>query len=180
MATFAAALGALAWAFVDERVRARALALGALLAYFSLDDFVELHERFGQELADAADLPEAVGARIWILIYLPLLALGGLLVWSIVPRTLPPIRRFQLAGLGLLVAAVLSEGLGVFTKALEERGFESPHAVRAGVEEAVELAGWSLLAAGLFAAAYAALAQWHSPEPESVNPAPSTGSNFQS
>jgi len=77
-----------------------------------------------------------------------------LLVWSALsspPRT----RRYQLAGIGLLVAAVLSEGLGVLTKLLEEHGIETPHRLRAGLEEGLELGGWILIAAGLVAVLYA-------------------------
>lgn len=154
MATFAAALGALFWAGSDQRVRGRAVLLAALLTYFSFDDFVQVHERFGQDLADAVDLPEAVGVRIWILIYLPLLGLAAYIVWTISVHTMERIRRFQLGAIALLAAGVVSEGAGILTKALEERGFESPHVVRAGLEEAVELAGWTVLTAALFAAAY--------------------------
>jgi len=155
-ATFAAACAALLLAATPTVARRGVmLILGLLLAQLSLDDFVEIHERLGVAVDDALDLPEAVGPRIWVLLYMPLLAFTALLlVWS--ARQAPPrAARYQLAGLGLLVLGVISEGFGVFTKLLQEHGIESPHRLRAGVEEGFELAGWIILAAGLTATFYA-------------------------
>jgi hypothetical protein len=157
MMTFAAALGALAWGTFEHVVRSRALPLAAILAYFSLDELVEIHERLGDALSNRAGLPEAVGPRAWIAVYIPLLAVTTLLLWSMLRHTDARNRRQQLTGLGFLVAAVASEGVGVITKELEERGNGSPHLVRAGIEEALEMAGWSLIAAAMFAAAYAVI-----------------------
>jgi hypothetical protein len=56
--------------------------------------------------------------------------------------------------MGLLVAAVVSEALGILTKLVEEHGIESPHRLRAGLEEGLELAGWVLIAAALIAMLY--------------------------
>jgi hypothetical protein len=131
------------------------LLLAAALAYLSLDDFIELHERLGDWVGDELGLPEAIGPRIWVIVYLPVLVAAALLlVWSALSSPPRP-RRYQLAGIGLLVAAVLSEGLGVLTKLLEEHGIETPHRLRAGLEEGLELGGWILIAAGLVAVLYA-------------------------
>jgi anaerobic C4-dicarboxylate transporter len=157
MATLGVALGVLAWGVLDPAVRTRALALAVLFAYFSFDDFVEVHERIGDAIEDRLDLPEAVGPRIWIAIYLPLLAAAALALRSMFRHTSPSIRRYQIAGLALLVASVAAEGVGVITKKVQEHGIDSPHLVRAGFEEAIEIAGWSVLAAAMFAAAYAVL-----------------------
>jgi hypothetical protein len=155
VATFAAACAALLVAARPEtHRRGRMLLLAASLAYLSLDDFVELHERLGDWVGDELGLPEAIGPRIWVIVYLPVLVAAALLlVWSALSSPPRP-RRYQLAGIGLLVAAVLSEGLGVLTKLLEEHGIETPHRLRAGLEEGLELSGWILIAAGLVAVLY--------------------------
>ncbi len=176
VAIFAAACGALLHAMDPAtRGRWRFGLLAALLAHLSLDEFFEIHERLGEWVAGWLDLPETVGVRIWLLAYLPVLAAAALLLfWS--ARTAPPKpRRFQLAGLALLVAAALSEGLGIFTKLLEDEGWGKPHRMRAALEEGLELGGWIVLAAGILAAFYAQRA-----EPRSVNSSPSTGSKLQS
>lgn len=155
IATFGAACAALLLAARPDTHSRRLMALmGVLLAYLSLDDYVEVHERLGTWTEDALGLPEAVGPRIWLLVYLPVLATAALLLlWS--ARNAPPrARRYQAAGIALLIAATLSEGVGVLTKLLEEHGFESPHRLRAALEEGLELAGWIVLAAGLAAAFY--------------------------
>jgi hypothetical protein len=156
VATFAAACAALLLAArPDTPRRGRMLLLAAALAYLSLDDFIELHERLGDWVGDELGLPEAIGPRIWVIVYLPVLVAAALLlVWSALSSPPRP-RRYQLAGIGLLVAAVLSEGLGVLTKLLEEHGIETPHRLRAGLEEGLELSGWILIAAGLVAVLYA-------------------------
>jgi uncharacterized membrane protein len=155
VATFGAACAALLLAARPNTRSRRVMALlGVLLAFLSLDDFVEVHERLGTWTEDALGLPEAIGPRIWLLIYLPVLATAALLlIWS--ARNAPPrAARYQAAGIGLLIAATLSEGVGVLTKLLEEHGLESPHRLRAALEEGLELGGWIVLAAGLAAAFY--------------------------
>ena len=129
--------------------------LGVLLAYLSLDDQVEVHEQLGTWTENALGLPEAIGPRIWVLVYLPVLAAAALLlVWSASNAPARP-GRYQMAGIMLLIAATLTEGAGVLTKLLENHGFESPHRLRAALEEGLELAGWIVLASGLAAASYA-------------------------
>jgi hypothetical protein len=154
-ATFAAACASLLIAAIPQtKRRLWMLILGLLLAQLSLDDFVEIHERLGVEVDDLLDLPEFIGPRVWVVVYFPLLVVAAaLLVWSALESPPRP-SRYQLAGLGLLVLGVASEALGVFTKLLEEHGIESPHRLRAGLEEGLELGGWILIAAALTAAFY--------------------------
>jgi MFS family permease len=154
-ATFAAACAALLLATRPRtHGRMRFALLGLLLAEFSLDDFIEIHERLGVWTEEALELPEAIGPRVWLLVYLPVLVSAALLLlWSALNA--PPLsRRFQFLGIGLLVGAAFSEGLGVLTKLLEEHGTETPHRLRAALEEGLELGGWIILAAGLAAAFY--------------------------
>jgi hypothetical protein len=156
VATFGAACGALLLAARPEtRGRGQMALLGVLLAYLSLDDHVEVHERLGTWTEDALGLPNAVGPRIWLLVYLPVLAAAGLLLLRSARNAPPRPGRYQAAGIVLLIAATLSEGVGVLTKLLEEHGIETPHRLRAAVEEGLELGGWIVLAAGLAAAFYA-------------------------
>ena len=180
VATFAAACAALLLAArPGTQGRGRFALLALLLAHLSLDDFVEVHERLGEWTEDALDLPEAVGVRIWVLVYLPVLAAAALLLlWSALNAPPQP-RRYQLAGIGLLVAATFTEGIGVLTKLLEEHGWDWPHRVRAAVEEGFELGGWIILASGLFAAFYSSIGQRQAADPRSMNE-PSTALNSQS
>lgn len=157
MATFAAACGAAVLGLLDARNRTLALALTTLLLFLSLDDFVEIHEKLGERVGERLDLPDAIGVRIWVVLYLPLLALVALALWRLARDMPERIRRYLALALVLLVAGVLSEGLGVITKELEEEGIETPHRLRSGLEEALELGGWILLAAALVAAVYAVL-----------------------
>jgi hypothetical protein len=162
MATLAAGLAAGLLGLLTGR-RAP-LALLFLLAFFALDDFVEIHERLGVEVADAVALPSWIGARIWTLIYLPLLGLALLLGWMVSRSLERPMRRLIALGAASLAAGVVLEVAGIVTKKVEEeQGRPTPHEVRAGFEEAAELAGWILVAAGLTAGALAAAAASSSP-----------------
>jgi hypothetical protein len=154
-ATFAAACGALLLAARPEtRRRSLMLVLGASLAYVSLDDFIELHERSGDWVSDRIGAPDFVGPRLWVFLFLPILAAAALLLVWTASQAPPRPQRYLFAGMGLLVAAVISEALGILTKWLEEHGIESPHRLRAGLEEGLELAGWVLIAAALIAMLY--------------------------
>lgn len=182
-ATFAAAFAALLHVVAGLRdVRVYA-ATAALLAFFSLDDMVQIHERLGDRLAEAVDAPSYVGSRAWMFIYAPLLAAAFALLWLVVRRMEEPIRRHAVVGAALLLVGVFLEGVGIGTNRLLESGTETPHLLRAGVEEAAELAAWILIASALAASLFRRLGaddQWQRPEPASVNPSGSTGTNRQS
>jgi hypothetical protein len=151
MTTFSAALAALLYARWSPRPR-RALALGAILVYFAVDDWVEIHENFGDEVSDLLGLPGYVGPRLWVALYLPLVVAAVALLWLVAEEAGGRAGRAIVGGLALLAAGYGLEAIGIVTKRLEERGVELPHAVRAGLEEGTELAGWVVVAAGLAAA----------------------------
>jgi hypothetical protein len=151
MTTFAAGIAALLYAHWSPHPR-RALALGALLVYFALDDWVEIHENVGDEVSEALGLPGYVGPRLWVALYLPLAGAVVALLWLVAEESGGRARRAILGGLALLAAGYGLEAIGIVTKRFEERGVELPHAVRAGLEEGAELAGWVVVAAGLSAA----------------------------
>lgn len=155
----------------------------ALLGFFSLDDTLEIHERLGDRLADAVDAPEEVGVRAWMIIYAPLLAAAFAMLWRVIRTMADPMRRHALVGVALLFAGVVLEGVGIGTNRLLEEGTPTPHRLRAGFEEAVELSGWILIATALTASLFRRLGaddQWQRPEPESVKPPESIGTNRQS
>lgn len=150
MAAFASGLSALLLAPVARHPR-RVFALGCLLVFFALDDYVEIHENLGEDVSGALGFPDYVGPRLWTLIYLPLAVLVAALLWSLAWELDRRARGLVLAGAGLLACGYVLEAAGIVTKRLENRGVELPHAVRAGLEESAELAGWILLAAGVTA-----------------------------
>lgn len=150
MATLVAGLSTLIYARSARRTR-RAWALGALLVFFALDDYVEIHENLGDDVSDALSLPDYVGPRLWVVLYLPLLGAAAALLWSLAEELGGRARSGILAGAALLAAGYLLEGLGILTKRLEDRGVELPHALRAGLEESAELAGLIVLASALTA-----------------------------
>jgi hypothetical protein len=151
MTTFAGGLAALLYARWSPHPR-RALALGVLLVFFALDDWVEIHENLGDEVSDLLGLPGYVGPRLWVALYLPLAAAVVALLWLVADEAGGRARRAIVGGLALLAAGYALEAIGIVTKRLEERGVELPHAVRAGLEEGTELAGWVVVASGLSAA----------------------------
>lgn len=153
VAIFASALGAALVAVVDDRAPLHLVA--AVLAFLSLDEVVQIHERLALRLTEGFDLPDYVGVRLWLVLYAPLLLAVAWALWGIGRRLPDEIRRILLGGLGLLVAAVALEGVGLATKWLGERGVEWPDVLRIAAEEAAELGGWILVATALLAGAFA-------------------------
>lgn len=155
MATLVAGLSALLYAGSSRHSR-RAWTLGVLLVYFALDDYIEIHEHLGDGVSDALSLPDYVGPRLWVVLYLPLVGAVAALLWLLAAELGGRLRNGILAGAALLAAGYLLEAAGIATKRLEDAGYELPHAFRAGLEESAELAGWIVLAAALTAAMLAA------------------------
>lgn len=152
-AAFVAALHVVA-RLGDARLYA---ATAVVLAFFSLDDTLEIHERLGDRLGDVVDAPADLGNRAWMIVYAPLLAAAFALLWFVSRRMAAPIRRYALAGLGLLLVGVVLEGAGIWTNRLLEDGTPTPHRLRAGIEEAAELSGWILIATALTASFFSRL-----------------------
>ncbi|MEO8289796.1 MAG: hypothetical protein ABI649_02235 [Gaiellaceae bacterium] len=162
-ATFAAAFASLVHGVVLAVSRRRYLALASLLAFLSLDEVAQIHERIGWRVQRGFDLPDEIGARAFIFVYLPLLAVVALLLWRVASEAEARVRRSLWAGLALLGAAVVLEPLGAYWK------FDSsPDRVEAAFEEALELGGWILVASGLTAVLYTALASAGTAPPRST------------
>jgi hypothetical protein len=165
MATLAAGLAALLHSLSSSAPRESA-ALGVLLVFFSLDDFLEIHENAGLDVSESLGLPDHVGPRLWVVLYLPLAAVGLLLLWRVAAELGGRPRSSILLGVALFGSGYLLEAAGIVTKRIEESGFDHPHLIRAGLEESVELAGWILVAAGLAAGMLAAASRGGREAPE--------------
>jgi len=155
----AAASAALLLALVAPARRVLGLVLAGGLAFLSLSEAAQVHERLGFQVAERL----LGGAQEWenqvqVLVVLPPLAavfLGVVVLAWESPRGL---RLSLLGGLSALLGAlVIEQVVGPATNALEENGILWPDAVRNGFEEGVEVAGWVLLTTGLFALAAWAL-----------------------
>jgi hypothetical protein len=153
VATFGVALGAFLLSLVTPERRSLLWLVVAVAAFLSLDDQVGIHERLGN-LADRAEsLARWEPARLlWPALYLPLLAALALAL-AAVARELPrPARRFVLAGLVLLAAAVALEVLSAgVIRAGHDRG-SLLYELEVVLEEGAELAGWILIAGALLSA----------------------------
>jgi hypothetical protein len=159
VATFWAALAVVLLVLAGDRVRWELIGLAALLAWFSLDDIIQAHERVSTSVDVLSDLPEYVRTRLWLPVYLPLLALAGFLLWRLAIELSERAARFVRAGLVLLVIGIAFEGFGLTTKWLARRDVVWPDDIRVGLEEGIELTGWIVLATGLTAGALAAWQQ---------------------
>jgi hypothetical protein len=152
-ATFAAAFGAFLLALMQERIDASLLVLAGLLAFFSLDDAIVVHERVGEKAADALGYGETTERLIWLILFFPLFALAAILLVQTARRLPTDHARLMYLGLGLLVLAVAAELLSsvVYELAEVQRG-SWPDTVEVVVEESAELAAWILIATALLAA----------------------------
>jgi hypothetical protein len=143
-----AATAALALTLSRTLESKRLTVVGVILAFFAIDDIAALHERMGQGL-DALGLPHADG--IWFPVYLPLFAFVFLTLLT-VARRVEQVGRAVLAGLLLLGLALFGEVATAFLDVLDRTDHGLWYTVEVGIEEAAELAGWILIAAGLGAA----------------------------
>lgn len=159
VATFAVAWAAALHAAAFERSRREFALLSAIALWFSLDDVAIIHERLALKLGeDILGLPDYAAVRLWLVLYLPLLLLVGLVLWRLAQESPPPTGRAVRLGLGLLVASIPVEIAGLVTRRLAERGTDVPEDLRVALEEGLELGGWIVLAAALTAILCSALA----------------------
>jgi hypothetical protein len=157
-AVFAAGFALLVRTVAVEERRWYYGGLGAALAFFSLDDAVEIHERVGRWVGTRAleSAPGWLQNRTWLVLYVPILVFVAVALWRESNGTHHARRTLRL-GLLLLVAGIATEAFGVVTKPIDRRGVAWPDILRIGVEEGLELAGWIVVAAGLTALVYLAL-----------------------
>ncbi len=127
--------------------RGRLLLLSGLLAFFSLDDAVEIHERISSQASRFLDFPHS-SRLFWPLVFLPLLATAFALLWSLARRSHPSAGRTIRLGLLLLVGAVMLEAASPLLFTAWNHG-DLPYELEVVVEEGLELGGWILIAGGL-------------------------------
>jgi hypothetical protein len=161
VATYTAALMAFALAFLDRRRRGRMLVLAALLAFFSLDDILRVHEwvegQAVERLETLLSFDPEYGRLIWPLLFFPMLATAFIVLWQL-SRTLAgePARAIRI-GLGLLVLGVLAEAASAAIHVEERFAGGFIDGLEVAVEEGAELAGWILIATALTATVVQAL-----------------------
>ena len=153
LATFAAASAALALAAAVPPRRRRLVALAAILAFFSADEVIGIHENLGAAFA-LVGLPDVAG--IWFPVYLPVFALTIWLLWT-VAADVPAAATTLVLGVALLVAAIGAEVLRAgWVHVLDRSTSGVAYSLEVAVEEGAELAGWILIATGLTVAVRAA------------------------
>jgi Na+/proline symporter len=164
-ATFAAAFAVLVYALLQEELERRLLVLAGLLAFFSLDDAIVIHERLGEKVAGSLSYGETAERLVWPVLFLPLFALGLVLLLS-AGRQLPArLERLVLVGVGLLALAVAAEAFS--TGMYEFFGVEPeswPDALEVMIEEGAEVGAWILVATAFLAAVLLALDEDRPPE----------------
>ncbi|MGY1652635.1 hypothetical protein, partial [Geodermatophilus sp. SYSU D01119] len=143
----AAAAGAVAVLRAGLLPRRAGLFLAAALTVFALDDLLVLHERATALALRLAGVSPDWDSVVWPLLYLPVTGAVFLLVAGLARRAARPDRRLLVAGLVLLVVAVVVEmATAAWSTAATAAGLG--HGLAGAVEEACELGGWGLLAVG--------------------------------
>jgi hypothetical protein len=150
-AAFTAAVAAFLIAETGTGSRRLYLGLAAILAFFSLDDSVGLHELIVHERVGEVGTVEHAAGVIWPLVYLPLLLGGLVLLIRAAQAAAFPAKRVIQIGLGLLGSAVALEFVGVLMLEIGFTDLSFGYAIQVAIEEGFELAGWILIASGLLA-----------------------------
>lgn len=151
--TFVAALLAVAVAYLWHRVWL--LLVAAVLAVFSLDDAVQLHEELGEWANGKLGLPDELARVIWPALFFPLLAFVFVALWRLANRAAKPVRVTIRLALGLLVLAIVAEASAAAWYGTGGEAETFVGALEIAIEESAELAGWILVATGLAATAFA-------------------------
>lgn len=142
---FAAAFAALVLAALERGTARRRISLACLLALFSLDDAVQLHEDYGEEFTEGIlGLPERAAHAVWPVLFLPLLAAALLLLVREARAADRAAARVLSVGAALLAAAVALEAVAAVLDPDTWLG-----AIEIALEEGFELGGWVLIATAL-------------------------------
>lgn len=147
-ATFTGGVMLLLLAVVRQDDARLALGLAFAMAFLSLDDATQIHERISELGPDVLPIEHAA-RTFWPLVYLPFLALvfAGLTMFAARLPRVPA--RILLIGLLLLAGAVLLEALSPALFALGLDHGDLGYEVEAVTEEGMELGGWMLVATAL-------------------------------
>jgi len=135
--------------FTPQRAR-RLWFVGLVLAFLSLDDLIKVHEQLGTAVRERLfDLPTGWGRIAWPAIFFPLLASVFLLLWQLGGDGPARARRWVRGGLALLAVAVALEIASAPWYISGRSAHSVPGALEVAVEEALELAGWIVIATAL-------------------------------
>lgn len=150
--TFAAALLTFFLACSATDSRRLYFGLAAVLAFFSLDDIVAIHEDVGTFVrGDLLGLSTGWGRLVWPVIFFPLLATVFIALLQLAASQTHIVATAIRRGLALLVLAVLAEA-GSTALHVGSYGTGWPDAVQVAVEEGLELGAWIMIVAALAAA----------------------------
>ncbi len=127
--------------------RTPAIGLAAASAFLSLDDAIGVHERIAEKAYRALGLAREWDSVIWPALYIPLLVVTAGLILHITRAGSAQTLRSAVTGLALLGAAIVAE----VVSAPWSTGRNTVHLIQGGIEEALELAGWILIACGVMA-----------------------------
>lgn len=144
VACFGAAFAVLLAAVAFPSLTRRLLLLAGILAFFSLDDAVGLHERLGAEvLSPLLGLPAYTSRLLWPAVYVPLLLLAVTLLWKLA-REAPARARHSIAlGAALLAGAVAAEAFSTLLFRLGVTHGDRIDFFEVAVEEGAELGAGS-------------------------------------
>jgi len=135
--------------------------LTLVFVFFSMDDTVQVHERLSHVLDRFPDWSWIPRRVVWPVLYAPLMLVTCALLWRMSGAMNGLCRRSARGGLVLLGIAVVLE-FAVSTAIIKAGYGRTDDDTRVGgmlyeyevvVEEALELGGWLLIAAGLIATA---------------------------
>ncbi|MBI5288436.1 MAG: hypothetical protein HY873_05645 [Chloroflexi bacterium] len=143
-----ASLSALAIAFTvfDGRRRWSWMALGASIAFFSMDKTISLHEQVGARLQSALSLPDGSGRIAWEVAWSPIILL---VVVTLALCVAESNRRTKLWTLGLVLGGAAKLALEALTYPLLRIEHTAwLHGLEAELEESVQLLAFACLFAG--------------------------------
>jgi hypothetical protein len=142
--------------------RPRFALLAVLLAYLAIDDAAGLHERITSVIADWLAV-SGRGDALFLLPYLPLLAVACGLLWSAAREAGRPARSLMYLGLALLAAGLAARVLAAVVAATGITLADWEKTLGLAAMHEAELAAWVLLASGLGSLVHAAGSTAHNP-----------------
>jgi hypothetical protein len=159
VAAFATAYAAFVLALGGFGRTRRLFALSAVVAFFSLDDLVMIHERLADRVDTALGVSSAYVTLTWPMLYFPLLVGVSYVLWQLRLEAADYARRAVTVGLALLVLAVGLEAAVTAIRVDEADYAGNPiFESEVAVEEGAELAAWIVLAGGVTSIAVARIA----------------------
>jgi hypothetical protein len=145
VATFTAALGAVLLGLLPTTRAWQFVALGAVFAFFSLDDVIGIHETVAFVHFFGYDPPNTLTRALWPLLYLPLFAFAILKLWRLSGHVHDRIRRTILLALGLFLVSFVAEAIATLWWEEDDDSRFLVDDVEVSIEEGAELAAWILV-----------------------------------